>query len=199
MPAQPRSTVVLPGSARPSLETGLGSHEARVRALERQRPVGVRNDWMQASHSFTAANDAGAPISPTPVDVPFTSLDETSDDAGAIYVPSSGGIDYIAIAEPGGYELTLIASFPEGMSGFISAAPNIGGDAWLGVNDSGSGYVPASFSGTGGGVVVYRAPFAVLETAVLGTFTEVGIFGRVWQNSGSSRDGNLTLFIVRLT
>jgi hypothetical protein len=160
--------------------------------------VGIANDWMEASSSVSAATDVGAPSSPSPVPVPFSSISKTSDTTGNVYIPKTGSPDYIAVGPPGGYEACAIVSYPTGMTGYISVSVVIQGDAWLGVTDF-PGYIPASYSGTGGGVAVYRLPFAVLDTAVLGTATEVGVHADTWQNSGSTRTAAVTLQIKRLT
>jgi hypothetical protein len=159
--------------------------------------TGIANHWVEASGGFNIASDGSAPASPTPIGVDIDVARQSVGSEG-LFFQTLGTVDYLTIAEPGGYEIWAVASFPTGLSGYISVTVQIGGDAWSGTNDS-AGYEPASFSGTGGGVVRYKIPIEVLSTAVVGTVTEVGVFPEVWQSSGSSRVGAATLFVKRLT
>jgi hypothetical protein len=159
--------------------------------------LGIANHWVEASGGFNIASDGSAPSAPTPIGV---NIDVAHQSAGSesLFFQTLGTVNYLTIAEPGGYEIWAVASFPTGLSGYISVTVQVNGDAWSGTNDS-AGYEPASFSGVGGGVVRYKIPIEVLSTAVVGTATEVGVFPEVWQNSGSSRVGAATLFVKRLT
>lgn len=170
-------------------------------------PKVIANDWIQAHAGFTVSSDGGAPASPSFVDISFpnTTLDNTSDTAlisdgtvGDVFAFRSGTVDTIACLKVGGYVVTAIGAFPQGMSGYIAADADIGGDAWLGLAQA-NNYVPASYSGTGGGVVVWKRLFVVQEASLAGGVHEVTMDGRVWQNSGSSQTGTITLVIERLT
>jgi hypothetical protein len=156
------------------------------------------NHWVEASGGFNIASDGSAPSSPTPIGIDIAIARQSVGSEDLYFINTSGAVDALTLAKPGGYEIWAVASFPTGLSGYISVTVQIGGDAWSGTNDS-AGYEPASFSGTGGGVVRYKLPIEVLSTAVVGTATEVAVFPEVWQSSGSSRVGAATLFVKRLT
>lgn len=164
----------------------------------------LTNDWCQASGGFSCASTPSI-TSPSLQSVGFTSLDRTSDSAGIIYIPTSTTIPTIVLGKPGGYRIKLIAGFPEGKAGYCNVAGVIGGDAWLG-NAWAPRFTPLSYdrassssTGTGGGVATWEQDIEVLSTATVGSAHQVGIYATVWQSSGATLVGIVTLKIVRLT
>jgi hypothetical protein len=179
----------------------LAGHGRDIAMLKRRQQLpslGGINHWVEAEGGFTSiASDGGAPSSPTPVNVSISGITAQSD-GGSVYFVTAGSPNYVTVAEPGGYRALGVASFPEGLSGYINVSLVIGGDATLGFADA-PRFIPASYTGVGGGVVEFSQSFEVLDTAVVGTATEVGVFPTVWQNSGSAQSGLVFVRIERLT
>jgi hypothetical protein len=194
----PRATVVLPAGSRPATETGLGSHEARVKALERNSDAAVTNHMVEASGALTIASDGGAPATPTPIGISIAIAHRTVGSEDLFFI-SSGTLDYLTIADQGTYTVKAFASFPEGLSGYIGVSAVIAGDAEL-WTVAAPRFVPASYAGgVGGGYVEWEDTITVLDTAVVGTATEVGVTAEVWQSSGSDQVAVVFVQVLRHT
>jgi hypothetical protein len=196
--ARPRATVVLPPGSRPGAESSLGNHEARIKALERNVNVAVANHMVEASGALTIASDGGAPATPTPIGISVDIAHRTRGSEEFFFI-SSGVLDYLTIAEPGTYTVKVFAGFSDGLSGYIGASAVIAGDAEL-WTVAAPRFVPASYAGgVGGGYVEWEDTITVLDTAVVGTVTEVGVTPEVWQSSGSDQLAVVFVQVLRHT
>jgi hypothetical protein len=95
-----KSTIVLPAGSRPSGETTLGHHEARVRAIERQRPPAA--DLPIAVFKFLGALPITLTSGVTQVGIGFDTVEANLPGQDFFSIDGGGGV-----IQPGFYHLSL--------------------------------------------------------------------------------------------
>lgn len=162
-------------------------------------PLKLPNDWAYCTVlGVSAANDAGAPGSPTPINVPINAITATSDTEGDVYALATGAVNYLHIKQAGSYRVRAIADFGEGHSnyGSVGAFINVSSGATYDIEVV--RYSPLSYPGDVGGGILWWEQLLKLDNP--DGSPPATVYPQIWQNSGGTLTGIIVnLFVSRIT